>query len=81
MFLADIPRPLPRGWYGHLHNIYLQYAAERGVPALVFLLWMIGKMLIDFARALRSGALPPECRYIVHGAIAVIGRGAGGRFL
>ena len=23
-----IPRPLPPGWYGHLHNIYLQYAAE-----------------------------------------------------
>src|SRR5262249_45033043 len=36
---ADIPKPLPRGWYGHLHNIYLQYAAERGVPATVFLLW------------------------------------------
>src|SRR5262249_19024531 len=32
---ADIPRPLPSGWYGHLHNIYLHYAAERGIPALV----------------------------------------------
>ena len=69
----DIVRPLPRGWYGHLHNIYLQYAAERGVPALVFLLWMIGKMLIDFRRALLSGAFPPECRYVVHGAISVTG--------
>ena len=27
---ADVPRPLPTGWYGHLHNIYLHYAAERG---------------------------------------------------
>ena len=53
---AGIPRPLPPGWYGHLHNIYLQYAAERGIPALCFLLWMIGKMVIDFARALRSGS-------------------------
>ena len=70
---AGIQRPLPKGWYGHLHNIYLQYAAERGVPALVFLLWMIGKMLMDFTRALRSGALTQEYRYIVHGAIAVIG--------
>ena len=26
----SVPRPLPSGWYGHLHNIYLQYAAERG---------------------------------------------------
>ena len=29
---ADVPRPLPKGWYGHLHNVYLQYAAERGIP-------------------------------------------------
>ena len=69
---ADIPRPLPRGWYGHLHNIYLQYAAERGIPALMFLLWMIGKMLVDFVRSLRTRPLSPERRYILHGAIAVI---------
>ena len=31
---ADIARPLPTGAYMHLHNVYLQYAAERGVPAL-----------------------------------------------
>jgi O-antigen ligase len=69
---AGIPRPLPPGWYGHLHNIYLQYAAERGVPALCFLLWMIGKMAVDFVRALRSRAVSPQHRYILHGAIAVV---------
>lgn len=69
---AGIPRPLPPGWYGHLHNIYLQYAAERGIPALCFLLWMIAKMVIDFARALRSGTVSPRHRYILHGAIAVV---------
>jgi O-antigen ligase len=69
---AGIPRPLPPGWYGHLHNIYFQYAAERGIPALCFLLWMIGKMVIDFARALRSGTVSPQRRYILHGAIAVV---------
>ena len=69
---ADIPRPLPRGWYGHLHNIYLQYAAERGIPALLFLLWMIGKMLNDFVRALRTRMVDNEERYIVLGAVAVI---------
>jgi len=68
----DIPRPLPPGWYGHLHNIYLQYAAERGIPALCFLLWMIGRMVVDFTRALRSGAVLQRHRYIVHGAIAVV---------
>lgn len=69
---ANVPRPLPRGWYGHLHNIYLQYAAERGIPALMFLLWMIGKMLVDFARFLRTRPLSPERRYLLHGAIAVV---------
>ena len=37
VFLAYVPpdilSPLPKGWYGHLHNIYLQFAAERGLPA------------------------------------------------
>ena len=40
---ADIPRPLPEGFYGHLHNIYVQYSAERGIPAMLaivgFLVW------------------------------------------
>jgi len=31
--------PLPHGWYGHLHNDYLQIAAERGLPCLFFFLW------------------------------------------
>jgi len=69
----DIRRPLPHGWYGHLHNIYMQYAAERGVPALLFLLWLIGKMLADFGRALWAGRLSEDRRYVVHAAIAVIG--------
>ncbi|MBI4463220.1 MAG: O-antigen ligase family protein [Acidobacteria bacterium] len=37
--------PLPRAWYGHLHNTYLQIAAERGIPGLVFLLWFFGEIL------------------------------------
>jgi len=68
----DIPRPLPDGWYGHLHNIYLQYAAERGIPTLLALLWMIGKILWDFATALRRGVADPEARFILHGSIAAI---------
>jgi len=69
---ADIPRPLPVGWYGHLHNIYLQYAAERGIFALLVFLWMIGKILWDFMTALRGKLLNPEARFILHGSIAVI---------
>jgi hypothetical protein len=51
--------------------MYLQYAAERGLPALACMLWIIGKMARDFREALkahvRSGA-----RFIWLGALAVI---------
>ena len=70
---SNIPRPLPTGYYGHLHNIYLQYAAERGIPALLAMLFLIGETLWDAARALRQ--LPPGRsvqRFLLHGSIAFI---------
>jgi O-antigen ligase len=69
---ADIPRPLPEGWYGHLHNIYIQYAAERGIPTMLAMLWLIGKALWDFASTLRAKFAKTEARFVLHGAIAVI---------
>lgn len=70
---ADIPRPLPSGWYGHLHNIYLQFAAERGIPTMLALMWLLLKVGWDFARRLRT--LPPgrsNHRFLLHGGIAVL---------
>ncbi len=70
---ADVPRPLPTGWYGHLHNIYLQYSAERGIPTMLVLIGLLFKMIWDFWRALRL--LPPgrdDSRFLLHGGIAVI---------
>ena len=64
--------PLPTGYYGHLHNVYLQYAAERGLPTLLIFLWLIAKILWDFARALRRKLASAEARFVLHGAIAVI---------
>ncbi len=69
---ADIPRPLPEGWYGHLHNIYLQYAAERGIPGTLAMMWIIGRMLFDYLAALRRRDLPPGARFVLHGAVASI---------
>ncbi len=69
---SDVARPLPEGWYGHLHNIYLEYPAERGIPTALMLFWMIGKILWDFARALRGKLAATEARFVLHGAIAVI---------
>jgi putative inorganic carbon (HCO3(-)) transporter len=68
----DVPRPLPTGYYGHLHNIYFHYAAERGLPALAALLWFLGRALYDFARALRGASASDDLRWVLHGAIAVI---------
>ena len=68
---ADVPLPLPKGWYGHLHNVYLQYAAERGLPALAFILWIIGRMATDAWTALRVSPQSAEARFIWLGGLAV----------
>jgi O-antigen ligase len=68
----DIPRPLPTGWYGHLHNIYIHYAAERGIPTMLALLWLLGKVLADMLRGVRGA--PPgrgDRKFILHGVTAV----------
>lgn len=63
--------PLPRGYYGHLHNIYYHYAAERGIPALLALLWLLGRAFYDFARTLRVESAMSEKRWVLFAAIAV----------
>jgi putative inorganic carbon (HCO3(-)) transporter len=70
---ADISRPLPPGWYGHLHNIYLHYAAERGLPTMLMLMWLLCKILFDFWQGLR--ALPrgrSNQRFLLQGGIAIV---------
>ena len=70
---ADIPRPLPAGWYGHLHNIYLQYSAERGIPTMLILMWILGQIVWDFWHGLRSLPSGPSYRkFLLHGGIAVV---------
>ena len=71
---ATVKRPLPTGFYGHLHNFYIQYAAERGMPALGFILWFIGLATWDCAKGIAR--LRREKRsdqlFMLHGTIAVI---------
>ena len=80
---ANIRRPLPIGYYGHLHNIYVQYAAERGIPGLLCVLWFIGLVVWDAVRGnppATGGARSQEL-FVLHGTIAVvIGILAGGIF-
>jgi putative inorganic carbon (hco3(-)) transporter len=70
---SDITKPLPEGYYGHLHNIYLQFAAERGVPTMLMMLWFLLQIVYDFWRKLQT--LPPgrgDFRFLLHGGIACV---------
>ena len=66
-------RPLPEGYYEHLHNIYVQTAAERGIPTLLMLLWVIGWIMRDAWRGLRempSG--PSDGRFALNAILAIM---------
>jgi putative inorganic carbon (HCO3(-)) transporter len=78
----DIVRPLPTGYYGHLHNIYVQYAAERGIPALIFIMSLVGMLVWDcFRGILQAGKERSQQLFVLHAAIAVtIGILVGGIF-
>jgi O-antigen ligase len=68
---VDVTLPLPEGYYGHLHNIYIHYAAERGIPTALALMWMLGQALFDFAHALWRLPGGSDLRWVLHGAMAV----------
>lgn len=63
---------LPRGWYGHLHNIYIHYAAERGIPTMLALMWMLGIIVRDFIRGVRRTPGPGDARFILQTGVAVM---------
>lgn len=72
-YVPEDVKELPEGWYGHLHNIYLHYAAERGLPALLALLAWLGLMLRDFACGLaRAPAGRSEAKFVIAGALATL---------
>ena len=56
----------------HLHNIYLHFAAERGIPTMLALMWMLGKILYDFIRAARRIRDNPTAKAILQGGIATM---------
>jgi len=69
----DVWESRPPGFYEHLHNVYLQYGAERGIPALLVFLWLLGQIVWDFWRGLRL--LPPgpdDRRFLLQGGIAMV---------
>jgi putative inorganic carbon (HCO3(-)) transporter len=58
-------REWPDWMYQHMHNNFLQIAAERGIPGLLIWLWLMGRLAWDALRVFRaSGGFgkddPPE---------------------
>ena len=78
----DIPWPLPVGFYQHLHNIYIGYAADRGIPTMLMMVWFLVQIIVDGWRKLKT--LPPGrslSRFLLHAGIAcTIGSMIGGIF-
>lgn len=66
---ANLPPDPPPGYYAHLHNIYLQWAAERGVPAalaaVLFFLWHL-------ASAWRRARSQAGLAWVHHAAVALL---------
>ena len=61
----------PTAYYEHLHNVFVHYAAERGVPAALFLLLALVKVIWDHRRALaRLPAGSSDEHFVLHGVIA-----------
>ena len=62
---------LPDAYYGHLHNVYIHYAAERGVPTALVLLWLLFRVLGDCRAALaRVPRGRNDDRFLLHGTLA-----------
>ena len=67
---ADVGE-LPTAYYAHLHNVFIHFAAERGIPAALIVIWLFAQVLVDMRRGLL--AVPPgrhDRRYLLHAAIS-----------
>ena len=52
----------------HLHDVPLQIAAERGLPALAIWLWFVVALVVDLARRFRAG----DQRFLAAAALAAV---------
>ena len=65
----DVDR-LPPGFYGHLHNVYVHFAAERGIPAALIVLWLLAQVLWDMRSGLRGvPAVPDDRRFLMQAGV------------
>ena len=72
----------PPGYYAHLHNVVIHYAAERGIPATIFILWFLLTIFRDHASAARRQTRAAHrLSWLSHGvAAATVGLLVAGLF-
>jgi O-antigen ligase len=51
-FVPEGTGELPDAYYEHLHNVFIHYAAERGIPAALMILWLLARVIWDHRKAL-----------------------------
>jgi putative inorganic carbon (HCO3(-)) transporter len=56
----------------HLHNVPLQIAAERGLPAVALWLWFIGAVILGAIRLFRSAPHGGPLRFLSAAALATV---------
>ncbi len=59
----------------HLHNVPLQIAAERGLPALALWCWFIATLLVDFFRLRKTSSLPSLAASGIACVVAMVAAG------
>jgi O-antigen ligase len=59
----------------HLHNVPLQIAAERGLPALAIWIWFVVTLLRDFMRQRKTSALPSIATAGIASVVAMLAAG------
>jgi len=59
----------------HLHNVPLQIAAERGLPALALWCWFVATLLLDFLRLRKTSSLPSLAASGIACVVAMIAAG------
>ena len=52
-FMPELEGERADAYYGHLHNIYIHYAAERGLPAALALIWFLVSVIYDCRKSLK----------------------------
>jgi O-antigen ligase len=59
----------------HLHNVPLQIAAERGLPALAIWLWFVGTLLRDFISKRNTSSVPSLTMAALASVVAMLAAG------